>query len=537
MLSKILLGIILILNVQCLFEKAKYITHFSDVNKLDKKLNTEGKISLILIYSDSCPHCRRFEPDFIRLSETFNNYFSFYVMSSKTNYKSKFKIRGVPTMFFFDGSKYIEHKGGNNYDTISYILENDYSKKCLEIDLEYLIDMKTKLKEKGNKYEHNYILGYFPKEDNNNEKEGNNEIQNLITKKTLESFLNNTHKLIGLMDNCYYIRNLNNNLNNEEKEQDDDLINDLPKGTVLIFSENKGINIFREYNTLFISNEELDKDYYIKRIQDIGEVYKKFLNEKIIDYYIDITDSKMINQLSLFVKRNILLFVYKNDEQKSDYKRIINILIGMTKNDKYPLFDFVLFKYGCNLYSLSYFIKDSGIYYVDKNLNKISKTIDLSVIVNMINTQNEYEFNPEDISKEENSDTNITTNNQTNNISEQKDEELYYNKLRENIIEKQLINYLNNRIDESLLDSKSINSVLCFLICLIMYSLIFDYIYQNIFHGKSIFNIFNECIHFIKVSCCDYEDDDIMESNEIKIKNKKIDDINEEKSNKLEIST
>ena len=154
----------------------------------------------------------------------------------------------------------------------------------------------------------------------------------------------------------------------------------------------------------------------------------------------------------------------------------------------------------------------------------------------MINTQNEYEFNPEDFSKEENSDINITTNNQTNNISEQKNEEMYYEKLRENIIEKQLISYLNNRKDESFLDSKSINSVLCFLICLIMYSLLFDYIYQNLFNGKSIFNIFNDCIHFIKVSCCDIEDDDIIESNEIKIKNKKIDDINDEKSNKIEIS-
>ena len=62
----------------------------------------------------------------IKLSEIYHSGFDFYALSSKTNYKNKFKIRGVPTMFIFDGSDYIQHKGSNNFETISYILENDY---------------------------------------------------------------------------------------------------------------------------------------------------------------------------------------------------------------------------------------------------------------------------------------------------------------------------------------------------------------------------------------------------------------------------
>ena len=266
-------------------------------------------------------------------------------------------------------------------------------------------------------------------------------------------------------------------------------------------------------------------------------IYQKFLNNKIIDYYIDITDSKMANQLRLFIKRNVLLFVYKNEEQKNNFKKQINILFGMTKNEKYPLFDFVLFKYGCNLYSLSYYIKDSGIYFVDKNLNKISKKIDLDIIINLINTQNEYEFNPEEDYNEEKIETNITngTINKTKEIREEKNEENYYENIRKNIIDKQLKNYLDNQKEEESFDYNHINSVICFIICLIMYSFIFDFIYQRLYPGKSIFHIFNDCIYFIKIGICDNDDDDNIEIEQVNIKNK-IKIINDEEKNIIRVN-
>ena len=529
---KILIGIIIILYADCLFDNAKYITAYSDVYKLYEKIIENGRISLILIYSESCPHCRRLEPDYIKLSEKYKS-FDYYILSSKTNYKSKFKIRGYPTIFFYDGSKFIEHKGRNNYETISYILENDYSKKCQEVDLEYLIDINTDLKENNEKYEQNYILGYFPNENSILNKEENNDIQKLIIKKAFENFINNTNQILSLVDNCYYIRNINK----EGKPQSN--FGELSEGTVIAFSENKGINIFSEYQNIFLYNKEQGEEYYIKRIKDAGELYKKFLNEKIIDYYIDITDSKMAIKLKMFVKRNVLLFVYKDEERKNDYIRKINILIGITKNERYPLFDYVLFKYGCNLYSLSYHIREEGIYYVDKDLNKISKKIDLSLIINMIETQNDYEYNPEDVLEEENINMTNSTNNITNNIPEKNNEETYYEKLRENIIEKQLINYLNSKKDESLLDLQKLNSVICFLICLIFYSLIFDLIYQFLSPGKSIFHIFNDCILCVKEVFCDYEEEDFNNSlfKEVKKKEIKIEDNNDEASQIIKINS
>ena len=66
--------------MKCLFDNTKYIKAYSDVYDLNKKIIQNGKISLILIYSESCPHCRRFEPDFIKLSEKYNSEFDFYIL-------------------------------------------------------------------------------------------------------------------------------------------------------------------------------------------------------------------------------------------------------------------------------------------------------------------------------------------------------------------------------------------------------------------------------------------------------------------------
>ena len=512
MILKSFVGIILIISVKCLFDNTKYIKAYSDVNDLYKKIIQNGKISLILIYSESCPHCRRFEPDFIKLSEKYNSEFDFYILSSKTNYNKKFTIRGYPTMFFYDGKEFIEHKGRNNFETISYILENDYSKKCIEIDLDNFININKRFEEK---YEQNYIFGYFPKEIIIQNQEENQDMQKLISEKSFQNFINNTHQIISLIDNCYYIRNLNN------KEQISQYFGEFEEGTILTFSENKGINKFTEYRNLLVSNKDEDNSYYNNRIKDIGELYKKFLKEKIIDYYIDITDSKMANKLKMFAKRNILLFVYNNEQEKNDFIKKINILIGMTKNEKYPLFDYVLFKYGCNLFTLSYYIRDIGIYYVDKDLNKISKKIDLNLVISMINTQNEYEYIPDIISDEEKMDMKNQTENKTNNISEQNKEENYYEKLRENIIEKQLINYLNNKKNEDLIDLKKSISVVFFLLILIIYTLLFDFIYRIFYPEKSVFHIFNDFIVCLKIACCDYEEEDDIDNSLFKEKNKK----------------
>ena len=78
------------------------------------KIVKNKKISLVLIYSDGCPHCRKFEPDYIKLAQNYYSVADFYLLPSKSNYKKKFNIKGVPTMFFFNGKKFTNFQKRKN---------------------------------------------------------------------------------------------------------------------------------------------------------------------------------------------------------------------------------------------------------------------------------------------------------------------------------------------------------------------------------------------------------------------------------------
>ena len=528
-----LIFIILFFNINCLFENVQNMEMSLDAIEIYNKIAKNKKVSLVLIYSDGCPHCRNFEPEYIKLAKDYYSVADFYLLPSKSNYKKKFKIRGVPTLFFFNGNKFIEHKGLNKYDIISYILENDYLKKCKEISYDSLFNKNNNNSLfYQNEKESNIIIGFFPNENDfyNEDENDNKKIKKFIRKKTFENFLNKTQKIISLIDNCYFIRDYDNSNSNNS----DEIF--LKEGTIISLSKSKGINIFKGYQDIFMDNEEQNEEYYDYRINYIGISYSKFINNKIKEDYIEITDSKMATKLKTFIKRNVIFFVYRNEQEKKNYINQISSLKAMTKNDNYPLFDYVLFKYGSDIVRLSYYFKSSGIYFSDKNLSKISKQIDLSIIIDMINTQNNYEYNEKNLEKIMNNNTNITNNNNSNNkyiidINERKKERLYYEKIKERIIENQLQTYLDNIPEETMFSSKNIKSAIFFIICLIGYSLGFDYFYKKKHPGKSIFNIFNECIDCLNlIFCFDEDEEDLdIEQKKIQVKNKKRDDINEEK--------
>ena len=532
----LIISIILFPNNLCLFDNVQNIESSLDVVPIYDKIIKNKNISLVLIYSDGCPHCRKFEPDYIRLAEEYNSLVDFYILPSKSNYKKKFSIRGVPTLFFFDGTNFFEHKGLNSYDVISYILDNDYLKNCEEVSYNFLFTKSNNnsLLYKNSKNQ-NLIIGYFPNEfdfekDIENDKK---KINKLIRKKTFKSFIKKTKKIISLLDNCYYIRELNTD---KENNNDDNM---LKEGTILTISNSKGINIFQGYQYIFMDNEIKDEKYYDDKVKYTGELYSKFLDNKIRDYYIEITDSRMESKLKTFIKRNVIFFVYKNEKEKKDFIKQISSLVAMTKNDKYPLFDYVLFKFQCDIYLISYYFKSSGIYYADKKLKKISKPIELSIIIEMINTQNNYEYNEknlEEIMNENNTNNTYKTfdidNNTDNNIyidkNEIKKEKLYYEKIKEKIIEHQLETYLNNIPEETMFSSKNVESAIFFIMWLIGYTFAFNYIYKIFYPGKSIFNIFNECIDCLNLIFCEDDDEDLsIEEKQIQVKNKKRDDIAE----------
>ena len=159
----IILTIILFSNIFCIFENAQNMEFSLDAEAICDKIVKKKKLSLVLIYSDSCPHCRKFEPEYIKLAQDYHTVADFYLLPSKSNYKKKFYIKGVPTMFFYNGKKFIEHKGLNNYDIISYILENDYLKKCKEVSYDFIFNKNNNNSILyNNRIEENIIIGYFP---------------------------------------------------------------------------------------------------------------------------------------------------------------------------------------------------------------------------------------------------------------------------------------------------------------------------------------------------------------------------------------
>lgn len=547
---QIIISIILFMNITCLFTNVKFIKSFEDSKQLYDLIKKTKKLSLVLIYSDGCPHCKNFEPHYIRLSEEYNSVVNFYLLPNKFN-KKQFNIRGVPTVFFFNGRKFIEHTGLNNFDIISYILENDYLKKCKEVNYDFLFNPKNSSLLYNKKIEQNFVIGYFPNENTfyNEDENSNIKINKIIRKKTLESFIKKTQNIIGLLDNCYYIKDLNDDSSNN---------NILKEGTVIGFSKSKGINIFTGYQDIFLDNDEDDEKFYQERVKEVGKLYSIFLNDKIMDYYIDIIDSKMSSQLKAFVKRNVIFFVYKNEKEKLEYINQINSLVAMTKNDKYPLFDYVLFKYGCNVYKISYYLKSNGIYYADKNMNKISKKISLDIIIDMINTQNTYEYNEKNLKElmdnKENNTNNSDINNETNyekskddigemknkksyiNKEEQKRVELYYEKIKKQIIEHQLRTYLDNLPEETFFSFENFKTAIFFILCLIGYSFGFDYFYKKYNKGRSIFHVFDDFCDCLKLLFCEDDEEEFdIEQQQVKVKNKKIDDIDEVKPKMVKV--
>ena len=83
--------IILLSNIYCLFNNVQNMEMSLDAIETYNKIVKNKKVSLVLIYSDGCPHCRNFEPEYIKLAEDYNSVADFYLLPSKSNYKKNLK--------------------------------------------------------------------------------------------------------------------------------------------------------------------------------------------------------------------------------------------------------------------------------------------------------------------------------------------------------------------------------------------------------------------------------------------------------------
>jgi len=392
-----------IVLVSCLFEESPYITESNDTEKLDEKIKQKNKLALILLYSPYCPHCHKFAPQYENLSKEFKDYADFYSINvmNNNNYRKKFPIYGVPTLFIYYNGEYKQHKGGNSYDIVYNVLKKNYiNLECEEIDYKKFLEFKNSYQNSNNI--NNYVIGFFD----------NNEIKDNYIKITVE--------YLKFIDKCYYCLN---NQNNEENN--------------IIITENKqrGKNYFNEYKSGIINNT-------------INNNYISFIMNKVRNIFIDIYEQSKMYLLE-YQDRDILIFSYKSESEKQDFLTKINELDELSSKYKNRLFNFILLKFD-NVYSAKYKLNEYGIYISNNKLNNIQKIENITEIGNMIKGKN-------DDDQEIQSENNINTNNINNNTNTNT------NNISPNVVDQYLQKFIDKKKEKDILiRNKIIISISCF---------------------------------------------------------------------------
>jgi thiol-disulfide isomerase/thioredoxin len=309
----ILLSITFFNYIKSFFENAKFIKSSIDAEVMMKEIKKSKKLTLILFYSPSCPHCKRFEPEYIKLSEYFKNKVSFYALNAKiANYKKLFTVEYIPKLFIYHKEEIKLYKGRNKFDVLVKYIQVKYLKECLFIEKNEIPKFQNDFKNDNTEF--NYVIGLF------------------TDKEKMNIFINETNNNINLVNYCYYSlieSNLKRNSN-----------------IVLLYNKNRGMNQFT--------------DFQFNISEDIISKYHKFLDEKSEKMYYYINSTKDLQILSNNDKDSII-FSFNNQSQIEKIKKRINIF-DMNYGNK---FKYVIMNYNNN---------NTGeeIYYYDRFTSKIS---------------------------------------------------------------------------------------------------------------------------------------------------------------------
>ena len=86
------------------------ITHPIGVQQaLNNKYNITKELTILNFYSDSCPPCHAFMPNFIEAEKTYWEYFDFVAINSTNNMElsRKYRVMGTPTIIILKWDKII----------------------------------------------------------------------------------------------------------------------------------------------------------------------------------------------------------------------------------------------------------------------------------------------------------------------------------------------------------------------------------------------------------------------------------------------
>ena len=320
-------------KIKSFFKNEKLISEINDIDTLISKIEYEKRLSLILIYSTSCPHCKNFKPEYIKLSLKYNKIASFYSMNAyKSNFNKKFKIIGVPTLFYYYDNNYIQHQNKNKFEVISNVIEN-YIMKCQLLSFNDINNLNYE------KYK-NYIFGFFNYENYTN------------------SYFNVVNSYIGYIDKCFYYIEKNNERKNKIQN--------------FIFGFNKQRNI--TFNLTNYENNFIEKKF--------EENLTFNINYNLLNIYEEISEQKF-SSLIESQDRFFILFNYNNLNEREKFINNSIELDNFGKEKKIKPFNFILFNNN-NKFIVEKFNIKNGIYIFDYNLKNYSKIDNIQIIFDLI---------------------------------------------------------------------------------------------------------------------------------------------------------
>ena len=330
---------------ELLIEENIYEMNSTNEFDLNIKINgTDNNSLIILFYSKSCGHCKKFIPIYREISEILKN--DTTIKFSKIKYSlceeifkkyPELNVLGVPTIYMYKRGHFIRHEGSRNKENVMSFIFKIKNYKCHEISsleqLSLYINQDiifSKDKEK------NFVLGIF-----NKDKELDKEF-------ILHNFLeiNHVNNDIVLNNKCFYFFK-NEKINLDLKKSNNFYLKYalLDKngqfGDYLIYSYNyqKGLNTFNLFNSyLNIKNnfskiDEFDKSntYIDKNLKIIKNKYKIFLEENYLYKHYYINNSDDVYNFTYYGKK-LFIFYYEKLELEKFYIDEINYILSLNSS-------------------------------------------------------------------------------------------------------------------------------------------------------------------------------------------------------------
>ena len=299
---------------------------------LNIKINgTENNTLIILFYSESCIHCKRFLPIYREISEILKN--DTNIKFSKIQFSlceeilkkySQIKIQGVPTVYLYQKGRFTRHEGPRNKENVMSFIDNIRNFKCFEISS--LDELNTYINQDiifSKDKEKNFVLGIF--------KESGEFDNNFIVNNFME--INTINSDIVMNKKCFYFFK-NDKINKELIDKNNFYLKHAlfeksgGFGDYLIYSYNyqSGLNSFNLFGTFLLLQNNYSKISEFnnnnaninKNIKIIKNKYKIFFNENFLYKYYYINNENDLKKFNYFDQK-LFIFYFQTPELEKFY--------------------------------------------------------------------------------------------------------------------------------------------------------------------------------------------------------------------------